>query len=58
MVDKVINVDFSKNRRKNKKDSLFNSLKNMFKKILSSADRPNDPDDDKKKIIYYKKGIS
>lgn len=58
MVDKVINVDFSKNKRKNKKDSFFDSLKNVFKKIFSSADEPTDPDDNKKKVIYYKKGIS
>jgi hypothetical protein len=58
MNNKIINVDFTRNKGKHKKYSLLGLLKNMFKRIFSSADRPNDPDNDKKKIIYYKKGIS
>jgi len=58
MSNKIINVDFTNNKRKHKNSSVFRSLKNIFKKIFSSAKGPNDPDKDKKKIIYYKKGIS
>lgn len=58
MNNKIINVDFSKYRRRNKKNSLFSSLKNIFKAIFSSPKGPNDPENDNKKVIYYKKGIS
>ncbi|KZL89992.1 hypothetical protein [Clostridium magnum] len=58
MSNKIINVDFSKNKRRHKKNSLFSSLKNILKTIFSSAKGPDDPENDKKKIIYYKKGIS
>lgn len=58
MINKVISVDFTKNKRKNKKESLFTSLKNLLKKTFSSADELTDPNGDSKKIIYYKKGIS
>ncbi len=58
MNNKIINVDFSKNRRRNRKNSLFSSLKNIFKSIFSSPKGPTGPENDNRKVIYYKKGIS
>lgn len=58
MIDKVIHVDFSKNKKRTTHDSIFNSLKNILRKAFSSSDKPSGPDDNKKKVIRYKKGIS
>ena len=58
MIDKVIHVDFTKNKKRTKHDSIFNSLKNILRKTFSSSDKPSGPDDNNKKVIHYKKGIS
>ena len=57
MRDKVINIDFTKNAKKNKNETLISSLKNFFKKLFRSPNKPSDPNDSKK-IIYYNKDIS
>ena len=56
MHNKVIYVDFSKN--KNKKEPFLTSIINLIKKIFSSTNNPLDPNDNNKKVIHYKKGIS
>lgn len=57
MRDKVIHIDFSKNTKKNKSQSIISFLTNLFKKLFSSPNKPSDPNDNKK-IIYYNKYIS
>lgn len=57
MRDKLIFVDFTKNNKKNKKETLLWKLKNLLKKIFSSTNNSSDPDDNKK-IINYNKDIS
>ncbi|WPC41996.1 hypothetical protein [Clostridium sp. JS66] len=55
MRDKVIFVDFTKN--KNKKQSILSILKNFFRKIFNSTNTPSDPSDTKK-VIHYNRDIS
>jgi hypothetical protein len=58
MRDKVIFVDFTKSKVKNKKETIFSKLKNLFRKIFSSTgSNPSDPNDTKK-IIRYNRDIS
>lgn len=58
MRDKVIFVDFTKN--KNKKQSMLSMLKSFFRKIFNSANTPSNPSDpsDTKKVIHYNRDIS
>jgi hypothetical protein len=58
MIDKVIHVDFTKNKKRNKKTSFLSMLKNLLRKVFSSTNKPSDPDGKKNKVIYYRKGIS
>lgn len=57
MRDKVIHIDFSKNKKKDKNHTFISLLKNLFKKSFSSPNKPSDPDNSKK-IIYYNRDIS
>ncbi|MBV7275403.1 hypothetical protein I6U48_21100 [Clostridium sp. PL3] len=57
MRDKVIHVDFTKNRKNDKNRTFISVLKNLFKKLFYSPNNPSDPNNDKK-IIYYNKDIS
>lgn len=57
MRDKIIYVNFAKNKRKNKNQTFFSLLKYTFKKLFSSTEKPSDSNDNKK-IIYYNKDIS
>ncbi len=58
MRDKVIFVDFTKTKVKNKKETIFSKLKNLFRKIFSStSSNPSDPNDTKK-VIRYNRDIS
>lgn len=57
MRDKVIHIDFTKNKKKDKNFSFISLIKNLFKKLFSSPTNPSDPDNSKK-IIYYNKDIS
>lgn len=57
MRDKVVHVDFTKNKKKDKNRTFISVLKSLFKKLFYSPNKPSDPDNSKK-IIYYNKDIS
>lgn len=57
MRDKVIFVDFTKNRGKAKKVSLLSRFKNLLKKIFNYTTDSSDPNNNKK-VIRYNRDIS
>lgn len=57
MRDKVIYIDFSKNKKRHKKEPFILILKNILTKIFSSANK-NSNSNKNKKVIYYNKDIS
>lgn len=57
MRDKVIFVDFTKNKEKSKRTSLLSRFKNLLKKIFNYKASPSDSNNNKK-ILHYNRDIS
>jgi hypothetical protein len=57
MRNKIIHIDFTKNKNRNKKQTFFSLLKGFLKRLFSSTHKRSHSDKDRK-IIYYNKDIS